>query len=128
MTQYLRDSEQSPHRVLVIDDDPATRLLLKKVLTQSGFAVDLATGGLEGMKLALTEEYEAILLDLVMPQPDGVAVLRRIATSLPSLLPRIIVVTGYPQQAIVTGPCAVLTKPLNVDEVIRLTRLFATQA
>ena len=86
MTQYPRDPAQSPPRVLVIDDDHATRVLLKKVLTQSGFDVDLATGGFEGMKLALTQEYEAILLDLVMPQPDGVAVLRRISSSQPTLL------------------------------------------
>jgi DNA-binding response OmpR family regulator len=106
--------------VLVIDDDRATRVLLRKVLTQSGFEVDLATGGNEGMKLALTRQYGAILLDLVMPQPDGAAVLRTIASTAPALLSKIIIITGYPQQAATSEAHPTLTKPLDVNEVIRI--------
>lgn len=109
-------------RVLVIDDDRATRVLLRKVLTQSGFDVDVATGGNEGMKLALTGQYGAILLDLVMPQPDGAAVLRTIASSAPAILRKIIIITGYPRQASIRDTQALLTKPLDLNEVIRLTR------
>jgi CheY-like chemotaxis protein len=122
MTQIPIDPEPISQRVLVIDDDHATRVLLKKVLTQSGFYVDVATGGNEGMKLALTRQYGAILLDLVMPQPDGAAVLRTIASEAPALLRKIIIITGYPQQASASGAHAMLTKPLDVHEVIRLTR------
>lgn len=74
------------------------------------------------MKLALTRQYAAILLDLVMPQPDGTAVLRRITESAPGLLRRIIVMTGYPSQAGGIAARATLTKPLDVDEVIRVVR------
>lgn len=116
------EATPSPPRVLVIDDDRATRVLLKKVLTQSGFDVDLATGGNEGMKLALTRQYDAILLDLVMPQPDGSAVLRRLAESAPALLRKVIIITGYPRQSAATQTRAVLTKPLDLDEVIRVIR------
>jgi DNA-binding response OmpR family regulator len=122
MSQIPTESAPASPRVLVIDDDRATRVLLRKVLTQSGFDVDVATGGDEGMKLALTGQYGAILLDLVMPQPDGAAVLRTIASSAPALLSKIIIITGYPQQASVRNTHAMLTKPLDVNEVIRLTR------
>ena len=116
------NSTFEPPRVLVIDDDRATRLLLQKVLSQSGFHVDLASSGDEGMSLALSREYEAILLDLVMPQPDGTAILQKIEASAPALLKKIIIITGYPQQTIKSKTFAMLTKPLNLDEVIRLAR------
>lgn len=125
MSNHTTETAATSPRVLVIDDDRATRLLLKKVLTQSGFDVDLATGGNEGLKLALTQQYGAILLDLVMPQPDGAVVLRTIAASAPALLQKIIIITGYPQQATDSDTHAMLTKPLDVNEVIRLTRSSA---
>jgi len=125
MMSKISEPASVPPRVLVIDDDRATRVLLRKVLTQSGFDVDLATGGNEGMKLALTRQYGAILLDLVMPQPDGAAVLRTIASAAPALLSKVIIITGYPQQAAASEAHAMLTKPLDVNEVIRLTRRSA---
>jgi DNA-binding response OmpR family regulator len=122
MSSIFNEPAPISPRVLVIDDDRATRVLLRKVLTQSGFDVDVATGGNEGMKLALTRQYGAILLDLVMPQPDGAAVLRKIASTAPALLSKIIIITGYPQQTATTEAHATLTKPLDVTEVIRLVR------
>lgn len=112
--------------VLVIDDDRATRLLLKKFLEQSGFMVDLADGGDEGLKLALSRKYGAILLDLVMPQPDGFAVLRQITETAPTLLPKIIILTGYPQQAVaIHDTCAVLIKPIDISQVVHLVKRCA---
>jgi DNA-binding NtrC family response regulator len=108
--------------VLVVDDDPATLVLLRKILTQSGFEVDLAKSGTEGLKLALSKEYGAILMDLVMPQPDGQAILRQIADVAPTLLRKIIILTGYPQQAVAANTYAMLIKPLDIPEVLRLVR------
>jgi phosphoserine phosphatase RsbU/P len=117
----LEPTEAAPV-ILVVDDDPSTRVLLKKVLIQSGFAVDLAAGGEEAIRLTQGREYAVILLDLVMPQPDGLAVLRHLRSTTPSLLQKIIIITGYPQQAVSTDACAILTKPLDVSEVLRRTR------
>lgn len=106
--------------MLVVDDDPATLVLLRKILTQAGFAVDVAAGGKEALELALSCKYDAVLLDMVMPQPDGNAVLRQITTAAPALLPKIIVITGYPQQVVAADTYALLSKPLDVTEVVRL--------
>ena len=112
--------------VLVIDDDRATRLLLKKFLVQSGFRVDLADGGEEGLRLALSQEYGAILLDLVMPQPDGLAVLRQISETAPNLQRKIIILTGYPHQAVaIDNICAILIKPIDISQAIHLVKRCA---
>ena len=110
-----------PGVVLVVDDDRSTRLLLKKVLGHSGFSVELAEDGARAIELIGTRTYDAILLDLVMPQPDGFEVLRHIET-IPSLLERVIVITGYPQQVASARVYACVSKPIDLSELVRLTR------
>jgi len=107
--------------VLVVDDDRSTRLLLKKVLGHSGLSVDLAEDGARAVELIGSRTYDAILLDLVMPQPDGFAVLRHIET-VPSLIEKVILITSYPQQAASARVYACVSKPIDVSEVVRLTR------
>jgi signal transduction histidine kinase/DNA-binding response OmpR family regulator len=62
--------------VLVIDDDPASRELLQRYLTQEGFSVRTAAGGAEGLLLARTLHPAAITLDVMMPEMDGWSVLK----------------------------------------------------
>ena len=64
--------------VLVIDDDPAQRELLTRFLEREGFAVRLAADGRTGIELARAIRPRAILLDVLMPQMDGWAVLSAI--------------------------------------------------
>jgi DNA-binding response OmpR family regulator len=122
VTSKTHESHPTAPAVLVVDDDRSTRVLLRRVLESAGFTVDVAADGVLGAQLALTGKYDAILLDLVMPQPDGFAILRELASSRPQLLRKIIVITGYPQQVVSTDTFALLTKPLDVSEVVRLTR------
>ncbi|MGI4853045.1 MAG: response regulator [Janthinobacterium lividum] len=67
--------DQSKHLVLVIDDDPAQRELLRRFLEREGFAVRLASDGKSGLELARELVPRAILLDVMMPQMDGWSVL-----------------------------------------------------
>ena len=122
MSPASPESEPTAPPVLIVDDDPATLVLLRKILSQSGFAIDTARGGEEGLELVMTRKYDAVLLDLVMPTPDGNAVLRQLAAAAPELLPKIIVITGYPQQAVAVDTFGLLTKPLDVAQVVRLVR------
>ena len=109
-----------PGVVLVVDDDRSTRLLLKKVLGHSGLSVELAEDGARAIELIRSRRYDAILLDLVMPQPDGFEVMRNIET-IPSLLEKVIVITSYPQQAANARVYASVPKPIELSEVVRLT-------
>jgi two-component system copper resistance phosphate regulon response regulator CusR len=58
-------------RILVIEDETKTRDYLKKGLSENGFVVDTATDGETGLHLALTGEYDLIVLDIMLPGRDG---------------------------------------------------------
>ena len=64
-------------RVLVVEDDPDLNRQLERALTDAGYAVDTATDGEDGHFLGDTEPYDAVVLDLGLPQIDGVTVLER---------------------------------------------------
>jgi DNA-binding response OmpR family regulator len=63
-------------RILVIEDDAKLAAVLRQGLKEKGFAVDVAADGEAGLKLALTNDYDAVLLDLMLPGKDGLDVLR----------------------------------------------------
>jgi two-component system, OmpR family, copper resistance phosphate regulon response regulator CusR len=65
-------------RILVIEDEVKTAKFLKKGLGESGLVVDIANDGLDGLHLALEVEYDAIILDLMLPDLDGWQVLSRL--------------------------------------------------
>jgi len=72
-------------RLLVVEDDPTIASFVVKGLEEAGFAVDAAEDGTRGLALALTEPYDAAVLDLMLPGRDGLSVLeelraRRVAT------------------------------------------------
>lgn len=63
-------------RILVIEDSRRLREALRLGLRRSGYAVDTAADGKAGLSLAATEPYDAIVLDLLLPQMDGLTLLR----------------------------------------------------
>jgi two-component system copper resistance phosphate regulon response regulator CusR len=65
-------------RLLVVEDEPKMLDFLHKGLTESGFVVDLARDGAEGLHLASTGDYDLIVLDINLPRMDGWAVLKRL--------------------------------------------------
>ncbi|WP_322044476.1 heavy metal response regulator transcription factor [Paraburkholderia sp. J67] len=65
-------------RVLVIEDEPKAGAYVKKGLEESGCSVDLATDGAQGLLLAQEEEYDVIVLDVMLPVLDGWTVLKRL--------------------------------------------------
>jgi two-component system OmpR family response regulator len=64
-------------RVLVVEDEPRLNRQLKSTLEGAGYAVDVASDGEEGHYLGSNESYDAILLDLGLPEIDGLTVLDR---------------------------------------------------
>ena len=76
-------------RLLVIEDDRKIASFIVKGLKQSGFAVDHAGDGEEGLHLALSASYDAAVIDIMLPQRDGLSVvqeLRRQKVTLPVLI------------------------------------------
>jgi two-component system, OmpR family, copper resistance phosphate regulon response regulator CusR len=65
-------------RLLVIEDEPKTLAYLRKGLTESGFTVDTAASGTEGLQLAMSGDYDLLVLDVMLPGLDGWTVMRRL--------------------------------------------------
>ena len=65
-------------RLLLVEDYPPLQKSVAKGLREAGFAVDLADNGDDGLWLALHNDYDVIILDLMLPGMDGMSILRRI--------------------------------------------------
>jgi two-component system, OmpR family, response regulator len=111
--------------VLLIDDEEAIRVGVGRALAAEGLAIDLAGSGQEGLSRAGTENYDLVILDLLMPSMDGQAVLRQL-------------VRDQPERAVMVLSCLAdvrckvdcfelgardyLTKPFSLDELIARVR------
>ena len=65
-------------RILVVDDDENVLSLERTILEQRGFTVTTAGGGAEALKILAEEDFDLVLLDVMMPEVDGFTVCRRI--------------------------------------------------
>ncbi|HKQ62057.1 MAG TPA: sigma-54 dependent transcriptional regulator [Candidatus Polarisedimenticolaceae bacterium] len=112
-----------PVLMLVADDEPGVRDSYRELLTREGYAVDSAAHGEEVLDKVRQNPYELVLLDLVFPPTDGVAVLREIKRLRPSTL--VVIVTGHATvervlQAFRAGAYDVVEKPLAREALLGL--------
>lgn len=104
--------------VLVVDDSDANRQHLAGMLSHAGHRVDCAAGGSEGADMAVATPYDLILMDVAMPEVDGVAATRRIRAGGASTGAPVIGVTAHAALArlpslIAAGMNEVLARPLS---------------
>ncbi len=102
-------------RVLIIDDDPATRDLLTRFLEKEGFRVASAADGREGLELARSLRPRVILLDVTMPRMDGWSVLRALRADPDLGATPVIMVTVLDEQSLAfsLGATDYLHKPIE---------------
>jgi len=74
----LQSKNRKTSTILVIDDEPNMLQLLERILTSEGFKVKLATDGVYGISLLREENPDLVLLDIMMPGPDGFLVIDKI--------------------------------------------------
>lgn len=108
--------------VLVADDNAATRSLLVALL-RNDFVVETANDGMEAIALLTRRQYAVILLDLLMPDVDGYAVLEFLRENHPDHLRRVMVVTAAlaPQELDRVGGYDVFTvvaKPFEIESLL----------
>jgi two-component system response regulator VicR len=111
-------------RILIIEDEKSIAQILAYNLMQAGYAFDIAFDGLEGLKKALTGDYDLILLDLMLPKMDGFEVCRQIRTK--SATP-IIIVTAREEEidkilGLDIGADDYVTKPFKIKELLSRIR------
>ena len=107
-------------KVLVVEDEKPLRDLIREELNRSGYKVETAADGIEGLAKYGVELFNVVLLDIRMPGMDGVEVLGRMRYE--STLPEVIVFTGHGTietavECIRQGAYDYLTKPVKLDEL-----------
>ena len=65
-------------QILIVDDEESIRILLKNILSNKGYKCDLASGGNECIEKCKTTEYDLILLDIYMPDLDGLETMQKL--------------------------------------------------
>jgi PAS domain S-box-containing protein len=119
MTDHLSSLHTAPH-VLVVDDDPDILTSLQDLLEHEGYQVGSAQTCSDAIVAIERKRFNVVLLDLGLPDQDGLAVLAHVQQTAP-LLP-VIVLTAYSQldcklNALTEGAFAFLTKPYHGDEL-----------
>jgi signal transduction histidine kinase len=113
-------------RVLYIEDDPASRLLVRKLLTPAGFEVVDAASGIEGIKRAQESQFDLILVDIAIPGLDGYEVTLRLR-SVPRLkeIPIIaITAEGSRNTSLSVGCNGFLQKPINARTFVETVESY----
>jgi two-component system OmpR family response regulator len=118
-------------RVLVVEDDEALNSQIVEALREGGYVVDVAFDGEEGHFLGDTESYDAIVLDIGLPQMDGISVLetwRRDGHTMPVLLLTARDRWSDKVQGIDAGADDYVAKPFHIEEVLARIRALVRRA
>lgn len=118
----------SGQRVLVVDDEPAIRGLVQKIVERAGLDVDVAVDGADAIRKLSAGDYAVLVLDLMMPSVDGYSVIDAVR-DLHGRRPAIIVITAADSSAIrqLDGTLvhSVLRKPFDIDVLQDLVQAAA---
>ncbi len=107
-------------KILVVDDEQQIRDLLDNFLKGEGYEVIVAADGNEAIKLAVTENPQVIVLDIKMPEVDGLEVCKRLKEKEKTRFIPVIVITGYEDnkmEALDAGADDFVNKPFDMAEL-----------
>jgi DNA-binding NtrC family response regulator len=113
-----------PH-ILVVDDQHAIRLTLESGLLLNGFRVSCARSGAEALAAASTEEFDAVISDIYMPDGDGLSMVQGLRSLMPSLPIILMTAQGSVElavRAVEEGATDFIAKPFEVSAVAALLR------
>ncbi len=107
--------------ILVVDDEEVVRGSCERLLSSEGYEVDMCGNPLEGLELAERKPYDVILVDLKMPEIDGMEFLRRVKGIRPDT--EVVIMTGFAEistaiEAIQLGAADYIPKPFSPDQLI----------
>ena len=118
-------------RLLVVEDDPGMAALLVRGLIREGYAVDAATNGEDALWSALENEYDAVVLDAMIPAPDGFEVCRRMRAEgrwAPVLMLTARDAVGDRVRGLDVGADDNLTKPFSLVELFARLRALTRRS
>ncbi len=111
--------------ICLIDDEPAILNTLSSILEDEGYQVLVAKSGLEALKIVRSEAPDLVILDIWMPEMDGLETLKRLRAQFPSIL--VVMMSGHGSietavKATKLGAYDYLEKPLDLEKVTILVR------
>ena len=112
-----------PLRILLAEDNVVNQKLALRLLQQMGYRADLASNGIEAVESVQRQTYDVILMDVQMPEMDGLDASRRIVATWPDSRPRIVAMTanamqGDREMCLAAGMDDYVTKPIRIDELV----------
>jgi CheY-like chemotaxis protein len=117
-------AQRHPLRILLAEDNVVNQKLAMRLLAQMGYRADLASNGIEAIECIERQTYDVVLMDVQMPEMDGLEASRRItARWKPHERPRIVAMTANAMQGdreacIAAGMDDYVTKPIRVESVV----------
>ena len=118
---------QAQKKILIVDDDDEIRELLEFDVAQSGYFVDTAKDGLEGLNKALNNSYDLILLDVMMPKMNGFDVCKNIRNAKIKIPILLLTAKGTIEDKTEGFDCGAddyLVKPFDIQEVLLRIRVL----
>ncbi len=110
--------QPAKEKILLVDDEPAIRHVLTRLLSGEGYDVLSATNGVEALEIAAQTDFDLVLLDLNMPGMDGWDAFEKLTSRHPTL--PVIIITARPNQhftALAAGTGALMEKPLDMQKM-----------
>jgi len=117
--------EKKKRSVLIVDDDKSILRIFTLILQKQEYETDTAETGEEAMNKISDRPYDLALVDVKLPDIDGIDLLRRMNSTNPSMIK--IVITGFASaedgiKALDSGADAYLVKPVRPEELVRLVK------
>lgn len=112
-------------KILIVDDEQIVRVSCERSLANEGYDVKSASSGKEGIEFLEREPFKLVLLDLKMPEMDGIEVLKKLREKWPDT--KVIMITGYStvETAVKTlklGAFSYLEKPFTPDTLVEAVK------
>jgi CheY-like chemotaxis protein len=117
-------AQRHPLRILLAEDNVVNQKLAMRLLQQMGYRADLASNGVEAIESVQRQPYDVVLMDVQMPEMDGLEATRRITARWPQGgRPRIVAMTanamqGDREMCLAAGMDDYITKPIRVDQLV----------
>lgn len=89
--------ETTSKQILIIEDERFIGELYKRALEKAGYGVSVIADGQKGLEAAMTDTYDIVLLDIMVPQLLGIDVLQKLRTDKPDLKAKVIIATNLQQ-------------------------------
>lgn len=112
-----------PEKILIVDDEKQFRESTKRLLLRKGYHAEAAGSGTEALEKIGKESFDLMLVDIIMPEMNGLEMLQRAKEMAPEIM--VLIITGYgtdklEKEAMQLGVDGFVNKPITIDELTKI--------